>query len=210
MIRVLLVDDHQLVREGLTKYLETEEDIEIVGQAADGATAERMAATLRPDVILMDLMLPDFNGIEATRRCLVAHPACRVIILTSMPDDEHVVPALQAGALSYLLKDVAAEELAAAIRQAHQGQPTLHPLAATRIMRAVTAPATPAGPVDDITPREMEVLKLIGQGLSNKAIAERLFISERTVKTHVSNLLQKLDLDDRTNLAIYAIRQGLV
>lgn len=207
---MLLVDDHQLVREGLTKYLETEEDIEIVGQAADGATAERMAATLRPDVILMDLMLPDFNGIEATRRCLVAHPACRVIILTSMPDDEHVVPALQAGALSYLLKDVAAEELAAAIRQAHQGQPTLHPLAATRIMRAVTAPATPAGPVDDITPREMEVLKLIGQGLSNKAIAERLFISERTVKTHVSNLLQKLDLDDRTNLAIYAIRQGLV
>ncbi|WP_461369031.1 response regulator [Candidatus Darwinibacter acetoxidans] len=207
MIRVLLVDDHGMVREGLKIYLETEEDIKVAGEAADGAAAEALAATLKPDVILMDLVMPGIDGVEATKRCLAASPESKVIVLTSKPDDELVLPAIRAGALSYLLKDISAAELSAAIRSAVAGQPTLHPMAAARMMREINE--SPPHAAGEISPRETEVLKLIGEGLTNKEIAERLFIAERTVKSHVTRLLEKLSLRDRTQLAIYAIRNKL-
>lgn len=210
MIRLLLVDDHKMVREGLKAYLSLESDIEVVGEAGDGAAGADLAGKLRPDVILMDLMMPGTDGIEGTQRCLAASPSSRVIVLTSMPDDERVVPAIRAGALSYLLKDVSAEELAQAIRSAAAGKPTLHPMAAQRMMQELSNPSRKANPVDEISPREMEVLQLIGRGMSNKEIGERLYIGERTVKTHVSHLLEKLQMQDRTQLAIYAVQNKLV
>ena len=210
MIRVMLVDDHRMVREGLKIYLATETDIEVVGEAGDGATAAGMVGELKPEVILMDLMMPGVDGIEGTKRCLAASPGSRVIVLTSKPDDEQVLPAIRAGALSYLLKDVSAEELAAAIRTAVSGKPTLHPIAATRMMQELSGPPKSAAGFDEISPREMEVLKLIGKGLGNKEIGETLFIGERTVKTHVSHLLEKLGYQDRTQLAIYAVQNKLV
>jgi len=210
VIRLLIVDDHKMVREGLKIYLSTEPEIVVVGEAENGEEAAKMTAELKPDVILMDLMMPGVDGIEGTKRCLAAHPGAKVIVLTSMPDDELVVPAIRAGALSYVLKDIAAEELAETIKKAVSGQPTLHPIAAQRMMQELTAPPRPQAGVDEITPREMEVLRLIAQGLSNKEIGERLFIGERTVKTHVSHLLEKLHLQDRTQLAIYALQNKLV
>ncbi len=210
MIRLMLVDDHKMVREGLKIYLSTESDIQVVAEAENGAQAAELAAQHKPDVILMDLMMPEVDGIEGTRRCLEASPSSKVIVLTSMPDDENVIPAMKAGALSYILKDVSAEELAAAIRSAAAGKPTLHPMAAARMMQELNAPPKQKRGLDEISPREMEVLKLIGQGLSNKEIGERLFIAERTVKTHVSHLLEKLQMQDRTQLAIYAVQNKLV
>lgn len=210
MIRMLIVDDHKMVREGLKIYLSTEPDIAVVGEAENGADAAQLAAELRPDVILMDLMMPGVDGIEGTRRCLAACPETRVIVLTSMPDDDLVVPAIRAGALSYVLKDIAADELAETIRKAVSGKPTLHPMAAQRMMQELTAPPKPQTGVDEISPREMEVLQLIAKGLSNKEIGDKLFIGERTVKTHVSHLLEKLHLQDRTQLAIYALQNKLV
>jgi two-component system, NarL family, response regulator LiaR len=210
VIRLLLVDDHKMVREGLKMYLSTEDDIEVVGEAPDGAAGAKLAAELKPDVILMDLVMPGTDGIEGTRLCMAASPTSRVIALTSMPDDERVVPAIRAGALSYLLKDVSADDLAAAIRNAAAGRPTLHPMAAARMMQELNAPPKPKSAVDEISPREMEVLQLIGKGQSNKEIGEKLFIGERTVKTHVSHLLEKLRLQDRTQLAIYAVQNKLV
>lgn len=210
MIRLLLVDDHKMVREGLKAYLSLESDIEIVGEAGDGAAGADLAGKLHPDVILMDLMMPGTDGIEGTQRCLASSPTSRVIVLTSMPDDERVVPAIRAGALSYILKDVSAEELAQTIRSAAAGRPTLHPMAAQRVMQELSNPQRRANPVDEISPREMEVLQLIGRGLSNKEIGERLYIGERTVKTHVSHLLEKLQMQDRTQLAIYAVQNKLV
>jgi NarL family two-component system response regulator LiaR len=210
MIRVLLVDDHKMVREGLKVYLALEEGIQVVGEAGDGAEAARLAADLRPDVVLMDLMMPVVDGVEGTRRLLAAHPAAKVIVLTSRPDDELVLPAIEAGALSYLLKDVAAEELARAIREAAAGRPTLHPLATQRMMAALHPGKRKENPADRLSPRELEVLKLIASGLANKEIADRLFIAERTVKSHVSHLLEKLELQDRTQLAIWAVQQKLV
>ncbi|MFY9384435.1 MAG: response regulator transcription factor [Dethiobacteria bacterium] len=207
MIRVLLVDDHGMVREGLKIYLETEKDIQVVGETADGAAAEALAATLKPDVILMDLVMPGIDGVEATKRCLAASPESKVIVLTSKPDDELVLPAIRAGAFSYLLKDISAAELSAAIRSAVAGRPTLHPMAAARMMQEINDPLPHAA--GELSPRELEVLKLIGEGLTNKEIAERLFIAERTVKSHVTRLLEKLSLRDRTQLAIYAIRNKL-
>ena len=210
MIRVMLVDDHPMVREGMKIYLATEPEIEVAAEAGDGHAAAALAAELKPDVILMDLMMPGMDGIEATRRCLAASPGTRVIVLTSKPDDESVLPAIRAGALSYLLKDVSAEELSAAIIQAAGGKSAFHPVAASRIAAELgAAPRQSPGP-DEISPREMEVLGLIGRGLGNKEIGERLFIAERTVKAHVSHLLEKLGLRDRTQLAIYAVEHKLV
>ena len=206
MIRVLLVDDHGMVREGLKIYLETEKDIEVVGEATDGAAAAALAAALKPEVILMDLIMPGVNGVEATKRCLSVSPSSKVIVLTSKPDDELVVPAIRAGALSYLLKDISAAELSAAIHSAAAGKPALHPMAASRMIRELSEPAPPGG---EISPREMEVLQLIAEGLTNKEIGARLFIAERTVKSHVTRLLEKLALRDRTQLAIYAVQNKL-
>lgn len=210
MIRVLLVDDHKMVREGLKVYLMLEDGIEVVGEASDGAEAARLAGELQPDVVLMDLMMPGVGGVEGTKRVMAAHPGARVIILTSMPDDEQVLPAIGAGALSYLLKDVAAEDLVRAIQQAAAGQPTLHPVAAQRMMAELHPARKKENPIDKLSPRELEVLQLIAKGRSNKEIGEQLYIAERTVKSHVSHLLEKLELQDRTQLAIWAVQHKVV
>ncbi len=210
MIRVMLVDDHGMVREGLKYYLEVEEDIEVVGEAADGRAAATLAGSLKPDVILMDLIMPGTDGVEGTRLCLEASPGSKVVVLTSKAEDDLVLPAVRAGALSYLLKDVSASDLAVAIRGAASGNPTLHPMAASKMMHQVQEDREEQEGRLRISPREMEVLRLIARGFGNKKIAEELFISERTVKTHVTHLLEKLDLHDRTQLAIYAINNKLV
>jgi two-component system, NarL family, response regulator LiaR len=209
MITVMLVDDHSLVREGLKIFLETESDLHVIGEAANGAEAAALAGRLKPDVILMDLLMPGVDGVEGTRRCLEESPRSRVIVLTSKVEDDLVLPAIRAGALSYLLKDVAAEQLAETIRSAASGNPTLHRLAAAKMLKEVGSDHNSAGAKDQISPRELEVLELISRGLGNKEIGERLFISERTVKTHVTHLLEKLNLRDRTQLAIYALQHKL-
>lgn len=209
MITVLLVDDHSLVREGLKIFLETEPDLHVIGEAANGAEAAAQAGRLKPDVILMDLLMPGVDGVEGTRRCLEESPRSRVIVLTSKVEDDLVLPAIRAGALSYLLKDVAAAQLAETIRNAALGNSTLHPLASAKMLQAVGGDHNSGGAIDQISPREMEVLELISCGLGNKEIGEQLFISERTVKTHVTHLLEKLNLRDRTQLAIFALQHKL-
>jgi len=210
MISVMLVDDHGMVREGLKYYLETEADIEVVGEAGDGEKAADLAAIFKPDVILMDLIMPGVDGVEGTRLCLAASPLSKVIVLTSKAEDDLVLPAIKAGALSYLLKDVSAADLSTAIRDAAAGKPRLHPMAAARMLQEVSGSKKDSPASDKISPREMEVLQLIAGGFGNREIAEKLFISERTVKTHVTHLLEKLTLRDRTQLAIYALRNKLV
>ncbi len=210
MIRVLLADDHGMVREGLKYYLEVEDDIEVVGEAADGRKAAELAGNLKPDVILMDLIMPGVDGVEGTKLCLEASPDSKVVVLTSKAEDDLVLPAVRAGALSYLLKDVSASDLAGAIRGAASGKPTLHPMAASKMMQQVQADQGKQERQMRISPREMEVVHLIARGFGNKKIAEELFISERTVKTHVTHLLEKLEQSDRTQLAIYAINNKLV
>ncbi len=209
MISVMLVDDHGMVREGLKYYLETEPDLEVVGEAADGAEAAALAGRLKPDIILMDLLMPGVDGVEGTRRCLEESPQSIVIVLTSKVEDDLVLPAIKAGALSYLLKDVAAANLSEAIRNAAAGNPTLHPIAAAKMLQEVGGNKNSTDVTDQISPREMEVLELISHGLGNKEIGKQLFISERTVKTHVTHLLEKLNLRDRTQLAIYALQNKL-
>ena len=207
-IRVLLVDDHGVVREGLRAYLELESDIDVVGEARDGQEAVRRAQELQPDVVLMDLVMPNMDGVEATSRIKQERPETHIIVLTSFLDDERVLPAIKAGATSYLLKDVAAADLVRAIRGARAGQAQLHPEVARRLMQQVTTPRkVEAGA--QLTEREREVLKLLAEGRSNKEIARSLVVSERTVKGHVSNILGKLGLQDRTQAALYAVRHGL-
>jgi NarL family two-component system response regulator LiaR len=207
-IRVLLVDDHGVVREGLRAYLEKETDIDVVGEARDGLDAVRRAQELKPDVVLMDLVMPNMDGVEATARIKQDLPDAHIIVLTSFLDDERVVPAIKAGATSYLLKDVGAADLVRAIRAARAGQAQLHPEVARRLMQQVTTPRkVEAGA--QLTEREREVLKLLAEGRSNKEIARSLVVSERTVKGHVSNILGKLGLQDRTQAALYAVRHGL-
>jgi len=209
MISVLLVDDHGMVREGLKYYLETEDDITVVGEAGDGREAAELAKQLAPDVIMMDLIMPGVDGVEGTRLCLAVSPNSKVIVLTSKAEDDQVLPAIKAGAFSYLLKDVSAEELAEAVRNAAAGKPSFHPVASAKMAKEVSGSNKSIDKVDQISPREMEVLKLIARGLGNKEIGEQLFISERTVKSHVTHLLEKLNLRDRTQLAIYALRNNL-
>jgi two-component system, NarL family, response regulator LiaR len=206
----MLVDDHGLVREGLKYYLDTEPGIEVIGEAEDVKSAAELAAKLRPDVILMDLIMPGVGGVEGTALCRQASPASKVIVLTSKAEDDLVLPAIRAGALSYLLKDVSAAELSAAIRDAAAGKSTLHPVAASRMLREVGGDKQVDDGRDQISPREMDVLRLIARGLGNREIGEQLFISERTVKTHVTHLLEKLNLRDRTQLAIYALQHKIV
>jgi NarL family two-component system response regulator LiaR len=208
-IRVLLVDDHGIVREGLRAYLELEADIEVVGEARDGQEGVRRAQELQPDVVLMDLVMPTMDGVEATSRIKQERPETHVIILTSFLDDERVVPAIRAGATSYLLKDVAASDLVRAIRGARAGQAQLHPEVARRLMQQVTSPRKTEEAGAQLTEREREVLRLLAEGRSNKEIARLLVVSERTVKGHVSNILGKLGLQDRTQAALYAVRHGL-
>lgn len=210
-ITVVLVDDHQLVRWGVRSFLEKQPGITVLGEASSGAEALRLAAELVPDVVLMDLVMPDMDGVETTRRLKQVSPQSQVIILTSYHDDEHIFPAIRAGALSYILKDVGSGELAEIVRKAARGEAVMHPHVAARVMQELRAPRTPNAPfASELSDREIEVLRLIAEGCNNTEIAERLVISEHTVKRHVSNILSKLHLADRTQAAIYAWREGMV
>ncbi|HTP07416.1 MAG TPA: protein kinase [Anaerolineae bacterium] len=209
-IKVLLVDDHAVVRQGLRTFLELQDDMLVAGEAANGIEAIEQAKRTQPDVVLLDLMMPQMGGVEATPPIIAACPQARVIILTSFGEDDQVIPAIRAGAQGYLLKDIPPHDLVQAVREAHQGKAQLHPDVARKLMSAVAAPpAAPPSPEPDLTERELEVLRLIAQGLSNQQIAQQLTISEKTVKTHVSNILGKLQVDDRTQAAIYALKKGL-
>jgi NarL family two-component system response regulator LiaR len=213
-IRVLLVDDHEIVRQGLRTFLELQTDFEIAGEGANGIEAVALAAELQPDIILLDLVMPEMDGGEATRRIMLSNPDARILILSSFSDDDNVLPAIRAGAMGYLLKDIAPDDLADALREAYQGRAQLHPDIARKLMSHVQEGKQDSSEtqslIDDLTEREMEVLQCIGRGLSNREIATELHISHKTVKTHVSNLLSKLHRADRTQAAIFAIRQGLV
>lgn len=205
-IRILLADDHHVVRQGLRMYLALDPQLEIVGEAADGEEAVARAHELKPDVILMDLLMPGMDGIAATAVIRRELPDTEVIALTSILEDDKVIGAVRAGAIGYLLKDTQAHELCRAIRAAAAGQVQLSPEAAVRLMREVRAPDSP----ETLTDRETEVLRLLAQGLSNKELAQALTIREKTVKTHVSNILAKLGVPSRTQAALYAVRMGLV
>lgn len=210
-ISVLLVDDHEVVRQGVRASLEAREGFTVVGEAASGEEAVRLAGELVPDVVLVDLIMPGMDGVETTRHLKTTSPRSQIIVLTSYHEDEHIFPALQAGATSYLLKDMKMDELAEAIRRAAQGEATLHPRVAARVIQEVHgAKQTDINPFTELTSREMDVLKLIAGGLGNSQIADELVISEHTVKGHVSNILSKLHLADRTQAAVYAWRQGIV
>ena len=204
----MLVDDHAVVRSGLSAFLLAFDDLEYVGEATGGAEAVEKCLVLRPDVILMDLVMPDVDGAEATRRIKETCPLVQVIALTSYKEDDLVQGALKAGALSYLLKNVTADELAGAIRAAHAGRPTLAPEAAEVLIKAATAPAEVAA--EGLTVRELEILRLMVSGESNPDIAERLFVSRSTVKFHVSNILMKLGAGSRTEAVAIALQKGLV
>jgi two-component system, NarL family, response regulator LiaR len=208
-IRVFVTDDHAIVRNGIRAVLAIEPDIEFVGEAENGRQAVDRVAVLRPDVVLMDLMMPEMDGIEAIRRITAADPSAKILVLTSFAADDHVFPAIKAGALSYLLKESGAEELVRAIRQAHRGESTLHPAIARKLLHEVKSPRDGAPSDEALTEREMDVVKLIARGRSNKEIAGDLVISEATVRTHVSNILSKLHLASRTQAALYALREGL-
>jgi NarL family two-component system response regulator LiaR len=207
-IRVLVVDDHEIVREGLAMLLGDQPEIELVAEATNGEEAVALAAALHPDVVLMDLVMPDMHGIQATRLIRAADSATQVVVLTSFADDQQVYDAIQAGAIGYLLKDVLKPDLLRAIRAAARGTPTLHAEAQRRLMQQVVAPAQHS-PIDDLTPRERDVLCLIGQGRSNKEIAAALHLSEGTVKGYVSAVIGKLGVADRTQAALIAVKAGV-
>lgn len=210
-ITVLLVDDHSMIRMGLHAYFATLPDIKVVAEAASGDEAVEQAVRFAPDVALMDLMMPGVDGVEATRRLKSTSPRTQVIVLTSYHDDEHIFPAIRAGALSYLLKDIDPDLLADAIRKAHAGEAVLNPRVAARVVKEMRGERDDVlNPFTELTDREMEVLLLIADGLGNSDIAERLVISEKTVKSHVTNILSKLHLGDRTQAAVYAWREGIV
>jgi NarL family two-component system response regulator LiaR len=210
-IRVLIVDDHQVVRQGLRTFLELQPDIVVVGEAADGPSAVETTRRLAPDIVLMDLVMPGGDGVEATRRVRELGGRTQVVVLTSFAEDDKVFPAIQAGAASYLLKDVTPDDLVAAVRAVHRGEARLHPDITRRLMHKLARPDEPAprGPEVALTKREIDVARLVAEGRSNHEIALELVISDKTVKTHVSNILSKLNLADRTQLAIHAIRTGL-
>ena len=210
-ITVLIVDDHALVRQGVRAFLETQPDIAVLADVGSGAEAIRLAEEQAPDVALMDLVMPEMGGVEATRQLKRASPRTQVIVLTSYHQDEHIFPAIRAGALSYLLKDVSATALADAVRKAAHGEATLHPRVAARLVQELQgAPSGAFNPFTELSERELEVLRLVADGASNSVIAERLVISEKTVKSHISNILNKLHVIDRTQAAIYAWREGIV
>jgi len=210
-ISVMIIDDHEMVRRGACSYLEAQPDIFIVAQGSSGEEAVQLAQQYVPDVVLMDLVMPGMDGVAATRKVKDVSPRTQIVILTSFHQDEYIFPALQAGAISYLLKDVKATELVEAIRRAARGEATLHPKIAARVIKTFRSfEAEEATPFLALTEREMEVLKLIAKGYSNEKIADQLVISIGTVKGHVSNILSKLHLADRTQAAAYAWQAGIV
>jgi two-component system, NarL family, response regulator LiaR len=208
-IRVLIVDDHAIVRKGIGALLATEPDIAVVGEAVNGAEAVTQAQTLCPDVVLMDLVMPRMDGIEATRRISALPGKLRVLVLTSFAADDKVFPAIKAGALGYLLKDSSPADLVQAIRRVYRGEPSLEPQIASKVLYELAHPPQARLTQDPLTERELEVLRLIAQGNSNREIADQLFITEMTVRAHVSNVLGKLHLASRTQAALYALREGL-
>ena len=208
-IRLLIVDDHKIVRKGLSVLLSTEQGIEVIGEAQDGSEAVEKAASLGPDVVLMDLVMPKMDGIEATRRIIEAQPNAKILVLTSFAADDKVFPAVKAGALGYLLKDSSPEELLDAIHRVHRGEPSLDPSIARKVLHEISHPGREKPTTDPLTERELEVLRLISQGMSNKEIALKIFVAEWTVRTHVSNILSKLHLASRTQAALYALRSGM-
>ena len=208
MIKVLLIDDHEMVRFGVSSYLSIQKDIEVVGEAENGLIGYEKALNIRPDVILMDLVMEVMDGIESTKKILGEWPAAKILIVTSFIDDEKVYPAIQAGASGYLLKTSTAREIADAIRATQRGERVLEPEVTTKIVQQATKPRKELH--EDLTKREQEVLLLISEGKSNQEIADQLFITLKTVKTHVSNILAKLEVEDRTQAAIYAFKHHLV
>jgi NarL family two-component system response regulator LiaR len=209
VIRVLIVDDHKVVRDGMQFLLDQEPDIEVVGQCDNGLDAVRQVAAALPTVVLLDLLMPGVDGLAALRQIKADSPATQVVILTSHTGEEHMFDAIKAGATSYLLKTAGAADVIEAVRAADRGESRLDPSVAARVLQEVRSPSRPAG-ANGLTPREIDVLTLVARGCNNRAIADQLFISEETVKTHISNILTKLHLADRTQAAIYALRRGLV
>lgn len=210
-ITVLIVDDHQIVRQGVRTFLESQPDMTVVAEAESGAEAARLAAEHAPDVALMDLVMPGMDGVTATQQVKQVSPRTQVIVLTSYHQDEHIFPAIRAGALSYLLKDAAPRELVEAVRKAARGEAVLNPRVAARVVQELHgAQQDAANPLTTLSERELDVLRLVADGLSNTDIAEKLMISDKTVKSHVSNILGKLHLVDRTQAAVFAWRKGVV
>lgn len=210
VIRVLIVDDHTIVRKGICALLAEIAGIEVVGEAADGQAAIAQAERLCPDVILMDLAMPRLDGIEATRQIKASQPESRILVMTSFATDDKVLPAIKAGALGYLLKESAPEDLVEAIHQIHRGESSLHPTVARKVLQEITHPSDRPPTPDPLTRREAEILLLVAQGLSNQDIAKKLHISDPTVRSHVSNIMSKLHLATRIQAALYALREGLV
>lgn len=207
-IRVFIADDHPIVRRGIKNLLETEANIEVVGEATNGRDAVAAVEALKPDIVLMDLVMPVIDGIEAIRQLRESQPEARILVLTSFGTDDKVFPAIKAGALGYLIKDTAPEDLVRAIRQVYKGEATLHPAIAQKLLQEISGPSTQPPSADPLTEREVDVLKLLARGLNNQEIADQLVISVATVYTHVSNILAKLHLASRTQAALYALREG--
>lgn len=210
-ISILIVDDHEVVRNGIRSYLETIKDFDVVGEADSGEAAIKLVSELIPDVVLLDLILPGMDGVETTRQIKKISPRTQVVVLTSYHEDIHIFPALKAGAISYILKDMKMEKLADALQRAVRHEVTLHPLVAERVLQNIRGDGNEEGALfTELTERELDVLRLIANGMSNSQIAEKLVISENTVKGHVSNILSKLHLADRTQAAVYAWQRGIV
>ncbi len=209
LIRVLIADDHAIVRDGVRAFLSTEPDIEVVGEASNGREAVEQTGRLVPDVVLMDLEMPEMDGIEAIRLITKSRPDVCILVLTSFATDDKVFPAVKSGALGYLLKDSSPHDLVEAIRQVNRGESSLHPAIARKLLREVSSPSEQPRTEEPLTQRELEVLRLIAAGQSNREIASELVISEATVRTHVSNILGKLHLASRTQAALYALKEGI-
>ena len=208
-IRILIADDHHVVRRGLVFFLRTQKEIEIVGEAKNGEEAVRLAKELKPDIILMDLVMPVLNGIEATKQIKQVDQDVKILMLTSFSDHDHVIPAIEAGASGYQLKDIEPDELVESIRKLYGGENTLHPKATNHLLTRISRKDQPQQKIELLTKREKEVLSEIAKGKSNKEIASSLFITEKTVKTHVSNVFSKLEVADRTQAALFAVKYGL-
>ena len=208
-IRVLIADDHAVVRRGLQALIDSEPGMEVVGEAEDGLDAVAKARVLQPDVILMDLVMPRRDGLAAIVEIKGEQPGAKILVLTSFAEDDKVFPAIKSGALGYLLKDSSPHDLLHAIREVYAGEPSLHPTIARKLIHEISQPSDLPPAADPLTEREIEVIRLVAQGLSNQEIAEQLFVARRTVRTHVSNILDKLHLANRTQAALYALREGL-
>jgi NarL family two-component system response regulator LiaR len=208
-IRVLIVDDHAIVRKGIRALLAEVEYIDVVGEAGNGQDAIALAQDLNPDVILMDLVMPGVDGIEAIRQITGCQEQARILVLTSFASDDKVFPAIKAGALGYLLKDSEPADLLQAIQQVHRGEPSLHPIIASKVLQEMQRPSVRPPTPDPLTDRELQVLRLVAQGLGNQEIAEQLVVTEATVRSHVSNILSKLHLANRVQATLYALQEGL-